>query len=78
VDCDCHFQAMDVELEKFADEQGNEPNQSSMELMKTIRNARLSGFRIQVLLTPHIAEPNDGKMDELEKKIAAEDLIIER
>jgi len=64
---------MDRVLGKLADEQVNAPGQTSVDVLKTISNLRLSGFRIQVLLMPHIAEPSDGKMDEIEKKIAEED-----
>lgn len=72
------LQSMDSELAKIADRQADSPSQTSFEILKTINGARLSGFRIQVLLMPHIAEPSEGKMDELEKKIADEDQVIQQ
>ena len=70
--------SMDSDLAKVTDSQADSPSPTSFDILKKISNARLSGYRIQVLLMPHIAEPSDGKMDELEKKIADEDQVIQQ
>jgi hypothetical protein len=40
--------------------------------------AETSALRIQTLLPPHIAEENDGKMDELEAQMATEDAQVRK
>ena len=70
--------SMDSELAKVADTQADSSSQTTLDVLKMINSARLSGFRIQVLFMPHIAEPSDGKMDELEKKMADEDQVIQQ
>ncbi len=70
--------SMDSDLAKVTDSQADSPSPTSFDILKKISNARLSGYRIQVLLMPHIAEPSNGKMDELEKKIADEDQVIQQ
>ena len=73
-----HLKAVDSELEKLAAKQEAEPNPASLERLRSIDNVRLSSLRIQVYLLPHIAEPSDEKMDELEQAIAVEDESIQK
>lgn len=70
-------QAFDRECERIvAMQEGSQSNESG-ETRRILQNLRLSTMRIQVRLMPHIAEPNDQKMDEFERLIAAEDRGIE-
>jgi hypothetical protein len=67
------LQAMDKEFEKLAARQAISQTEANAKILKTISDARLSGLQIQVHLLPHIAEPSDQKMNELEKTITEED-----
>jgi hypothetical protein len=56
----------------------NADSAKAKEVMSFALGAQTSALRIQTLLPPHIAEESDGKMDELEALMGAEDAQVRK
>ncbi len=72
------LQEIDEELSNLIAAQGNSVSEKDFQVLNLANDARIRGLRIQLLLLPHIAEPSDKKMDELEAQIAEEDQGIRK
>jgi hypothetical protein len=64
---------MDEALSRVVAEHAESPAENGLRAVQLASDIRIGILRMQVLLLPHIAEPSDQKMDELEAQLSAED-----
>jgi hypothetical protein len=69
---------MDAALARLVAQSVNSTSPDARQAMQLADDARIGVLRIQTLLAPHIAEESDRKMDELEARMAKEDLEIRK
>ncbi len=69
---------MDAALSRIVTQEANSTSGDATRVIQLADDARIRALRIQTLLPPHIAEESDQKMDELEARMAEEDLAIRK
>jgi hypothetical protein len=69
---------MDAALSRIVAQNASSTSPEARQVMQLADDARIRVLRIQTLLAPHIAEESDQKMDELEARMAQEDLEIRK
>jgi len=69
---------MDAALSRLVTREANSTSPEARRVMQLADDARIRALRIQTLLAPHIAEESDQKMDELEARMAKEDLEVRK
>jgi hypothetical protein len=67
---------MDDSLARIVQENADSTSPEARQVILLADDARISALRIQALLPPHIAEESDGKMDEMEVRMARENLAV--
>jgi hypothetical protein len=72
------LEALDAALSRLATQSANSAAPEAKQVMQLADDARIRAWRIQALLTPHIAEESEQKMDELEARMAREDAEVQK
>jgi hypothetical protein len=67
---------MDAALARLVAQNASSASPEARQVLQRADDARIRALRIQTLLPPHIAEESDQKMDELEARMAKEDLEV--
>jgi hypothetical protein len=67
---------MDAALARIVVQNASSTSPEARQVMRLADDARIRVLRIQTLFAPHIAEESDQKMDELEARMAKEDLEV--
>lgn len=70
------LQEMDAALARIVAEHSSPPSENNMQVLQLTSDVRIGILHIQVLLLPHIAEPDNRKMDEFEVQLSAEDRMV--
>ncbi len=69
---------MDAALSRTVAQSVNSTSPDAKQVLQLADDARIRALRIEALLAPHIAEESDQKMDELEARMAKEDLEVRK
>lgn len=67
---------MDNALARIVDDVVKSASDTNLQALKLASDARVGALRMQVLLSPHIAEESDQKMDEFEAQLAVQDRMV--